>query len=366
MPELDISNARASDMENAFTETTVAPKTTEGISDAKETWYVNSLWPQHWAYFNEHPELKAAILMKAIWNVGKGYIADPQVEAILDGITGWGKDTFQDVLFNLEVCRRIGRDSFAEIIRDDETGELLNLKPLDPSSIRIVVNEKGILERYEQISKLGKTTTVLRTFKPQEIFQLSNNRLADQIHGISDIESLDKTILAEIESFTDIKKVMHRQAKPFIIFKLKTDNEATINALVAKVDALRNKGEDLFIPDDEDILSYEVVQVNMSSVIMQWRQEVTNKFYRALGLPMIIFGTSGSTESGGKMEYFAHEQVFEHDQRFLENQIWAQLGLRINLIPPTSMAQALQSDSKKDAMQGLEIQPSDVTAGKGR
>ena len=62
---------------------------------------------------------------------------------------------------------------------------------------------------------------VIATFKPSEMFHLSNNRLADQIHGISDIESLDKTLLAELESFDDVTKVMHRQAKPFIIFKLK-------------------------------------------------------------------------------------------------------------------------------------------------
>ena len=133
----------------------------------------------------------------------------------------------------------------------------------------------------------------------------------------------------------------------------------------------KNKGEDLFIPDDEDILSYEVVSVNVSQMILAWRQEITNKFYRAMGLPLIIFGTAGSTESGGKIEYFAHEQVFEKDQRYLEKQIWNQLGLRINLIPPTSMAQQLQTDENKDLSasgmpQGLEMQRNDITAGSGK
>jgi len=367
-PTLDISKATTSNMENVVENYEVAALNTDGISQLTETKYTNTMWSTHWGYFNTHPELKSAILMKAIWDVGKGFETDAYTKVILDHITGMGKDTFEDILFNMDVCRYVGRDSFAEIMRD-EGGTLINLKPLDPGSIRMIFNSKGILIRYEQFNKLAKGQ-VLHKFKPNEIFHLSNNRLADQIHGISVIESLDGTLLAEMESFTDTKQLMHRQVKPFIIFKLKTDDTTKIDELVSKIDVLRNKGEDLYIPDDEDILSYEVVQVNPSAMILNWRTEVTNKFYRALGLPLILFGSANSTESGGKMEYFAHEQVFEHSQRYLEKQIWNQLHLKINLIPPQSMAQNLATDAGKDQSasglpQGLETQPADTTAGVG-
>lgn len=362
MGTLDISRAVATDMTNAFTEASIDTKSTDGVSDTKETTYTNDKWSSHWGSFNEHPELKSAILMKAIWDVGKGYDADPETKVILDHISGWGKDSFEDVLFNMDVCRYIGRDSFAEIIRDKDSGILINLKPLDPSSIKIVVNEKGIIKRYEQISKVKIPNKI---FQPEDIFHLSNNRLADQIHGISVIESLDKTILAEIESFDNLKKVMNRQAKPFIIFKWKTDDTAKINEMKTRIDTLRNLGEDLHLPDENDTVSWEVVQVSVSAIVLQWRQDITNKFYRALGLPLIIFGAQGSTESGGKMEYLAHEQVFEHEQKYLEKQIWNQLNLKIDLIPPTTLLENLQTDEKKDANQGLEIQPQDMTAGAG-
>lgn len=363
MSNLDISKATSTDYTNSIEDYEVSPKNTDGIGAGKETTYTNPLWTQHWAYFNEHAELKSAILMKATWNVGKGYECDTRTKVILEHITGMGKDTFDDVLFNMEVCRRVGRDAFAEIIRADD-GTLLNLKPLDPGSMRIVVDNKGLILRYEQINKLGDKTEIIK-FQPKDIFHLSNNRLADQIHGISDIESLDKTLLAELESFSDTKRIMHTQAKPFIIFKLKTDDETKINALVAKVDTLRAKGEDLFIPDDENILSYDVVQVNPSQLIIAWRQEIRNRFYRALGLPQVIFGQANATESGGKVEYLAHEQVFERDQRYLEKQIWNQLGLKINLISPVSLLEALQSDENKDNQNAITMQQQDISAARG-
>lgn len=362
MGELDLSSAASSDMTNAVDDVTVDLKNTDGVGDQKETEWINSNWSKYWGYFNTIPELKSAVLMKGIWDVGKGYTADDTTTTILEQISGWGKDTFDDILFNLEVVKRIGGDSFAEVIRGED-GNVINLKPLDPSSIKIIVNRKGIIERYEQINKLSKKGETIHKFNPADMLHFSNNRLADQIHGISDIESMEKTILAEYESFDDIKKIMHHQAKPMLMFKLGTDDPTKIAEFTAKMDVAVNKGENIYVPNDKDAVDFEVIQVNVSSIIFQWRNDIQNKFYRAMGLPLVIFGQAGQTESGGKIEYLAHEQVFEKDQRGIEQQLYNQLGLKIDLIPPVSLLENLQNDEAKDANQGMEIQKADVTAG---
>ena len=365
MTDMDITTAAISDMTNRVEDITVDALDVEGVFDQKETSYMNSDWPQYWGYFNALPELKSAILMKAIWNVGKGWKSKSSATtAILDSMTGWGVDTFDDILFNMEVIRRINGDSFAEIIRN-EKGTLINLKPLDPGKIKIVVNRMGIIKRYEQINKTSDGKTSVKRFEPDEMFHLSNNRLADQIHGISDIKSMEKTILAENESFDDAKWIMHHQARPIILFKLGTDNETEIAQFTAKMDKAVNKGENIYVPNDKTAFDFEVIQVNPSQVAMEWRNQIKNKFYRILGLPQIIFGSAGTTESGGKIEYAAYEQVFERDQRYLEKQIWAQLELEIDLIPPISLLNNLQTDEAKDKDQGLEFQPADVIAGRG-
>jgi len=363
MPEVNISSSTVSNQTNNVEEYSVAPLSTDGVSGQKETTWQNSRWTQQWGYFNSVPNLKSAILMCGIWNVGKGYTCDARTKAILDHVNSSGKSNFREVLFNLEVTKRIGGDAYAEIIRDPDTNLLLNLKPLDTGSIRIVTNEKGIILRYEQTDK---TKSVVETFKPEDILHFSNDRLVDQVHGISVIDALEKTILADEENFDDMKKIMHRQAKPMIMFKIGTDNTAKISEFIDKMDKATNKGENIYIPADKDTLEYEVIQVNVSQIILEWRNDLKNRFYRALGLPEIIFGSSGATESGGKMEYLAHEQVFEHAQLEIEDQIWQQLQLKINLNPPTSMMDNLATDESKDANGQLNIQPSDMMANAGK
>jgi len=364
---LNLNKAQASDY-SGLDEYAIDTKQTDGISDSDETGWINVKASQYWGYFNAIPELKSAILMKAIWVCGKGYEADAGTKVILDHISGWGKDTFADILFNMEICKRIYGDAFAEIIRaDDKNKTLINLKVLDPASIKIIVDNKGIIKRYEQISKTGITGKILNTFKPEDILHFSHNRLADQLHGISDIETLEPTLLADSQSFEDMVKLMHFQAKPFIVFKLKTDDETKIKTFADKIRSARNLGEDMFIPDDENLLSYEVIQVNPSAVLLEWRNDLKNRFYRSLGLPQIVFGSSGTTESGGKIEYLAHEQIFEKDQKNVENQIWTQLFLKIDLIPPVSLLENLQTDQMKDGLNSqMGIQQSDLTAGAGK
>lgn len=356
-----IQNTAIGNMSTVVTDIEVNALNTDGATGQKEYTWQNTNWSTYWGYFNSIPELKSALLMKATWDVGKGYTADPETTVILDHISGWGKDTFLDILFNMDLISRLAGDSYAEIIRD-KNGLLLNLKVLDPASIKIVVDERGMIIRYEQTNKLSKQVI---KFNPDEILHFSHNRLADQVHGISDITSMEQTILAELENFTDLKKIMHRQARPMIMFKLGTDDPTKISAFVAKMDAAVNRGENIYIPNDDNTVSYEVIQVNIGQNIMAWRNDIRDKFYRTLGLPLIVFGSAGTTESGGKIEYLAHEQVFSHDQKFIEEQIWNQLYLRIKLNSPVTLLENLQQDERKDANQGLEIQPNDVTAGSG-
>ena len=361
---LNIDNSDYGNQTNIVSDYAVSPKHTDGITDQDETEYMNSRWNQQWGYFNDVPDLKAALLLKAVWNVGKGWTASPEVAVILDHISGWGKDTFKDILFNMEVIKRVGGDAYAEIIRADN-GTIINLKPLDPGSMKIIVDGKGIIKRYEQVNKTSEKGQVVTEFKPEDIFHLSHNRLADQIHGISDIDALEKTILADEESQEDIKKLMHHQLRPFIIWKLKTDDQAKIANFKLKIDTAKKYGEDMFIPDDDDAVEHEIVQVNLSAVALEWRADMRGKFYRNIMLPQIVPGAGGnSTESESKVIYLAFEQIVENDQSNNEGQIWNQLQLKINLYPPASLQQPMQADEGKDVLGAG--QPSDLTAGVGR
>jgi phage portal protein BeeE len=360
----DISNASLSSISNTSNPFSISATVTDGPTGDKEFRYLNPNASQQYGYFTKVADLKSALIMKAIWTVGKGYTTDSDTKVLLEHITGYGKDTFLDVLFNMVVQMRIYGDAFAEIIRDPETNLLLNLKPLDPSTITIVVTGKGTIKRYEQMSKMTKD---VREFQPEEILHFCNNRIADNVHGLSDIDALEKTLLADEEHFQNLSDAMRRASKPLIMFKLRTDNAAKISAFITKMDNAIRYGKNLYVPDDENMVSYEVVQLAPQPMLLEYQNALRNKFYRALGLPLVIFGAAGSTESGSKMEYLAHEQIFERDQKYIEEQLWNQLSIRIDLYPPVTMLENLQQDAAKDGpAQQINMQPSDVTAGSGR
>ena len=377
MSNMDLNSAQSSNFDSQ-TLYAVTPKDLDGIKDAEETEWYNKDWREQYGIFYSHPDTQSAILMKVVWNVGKGYICDADTQTTLDFIEGNGKQTFEDIIFNVEVCKEIGGDGYAEIVRDKETGQLVNLKVLDPGRIKIIYNGAGRIIRYEQTSPFPQKGIInkiksaiglskVEEFEPEQIYHRTRNRIGDQTHGLSTVDLLKETVLKDLESFEDMSKVMHRQAKPMIMFKLGTDNVQDISAFIAKMDEATQKGENIYIPNDNNTVDYEVVQVNVSEMLLAWRSEIRNRIYRVLGLPLIIFGASGSTESGGKMEYLAHQQVFEREQREIERQIWSQLQIKIDLIPPTSLLEDLQRDTSKDgAAQQLNVQPSEATPGKGR
>lgn len=329
-------------------------------ASTNETRYQNNNAAKQYGYFCNNADLKAAIVSKAIWVVGKGYDANIRTKTIMEHWTGWGKDTADDILFNLEISKRIYGDAFAEIIKDGDN--IINIKPLNSANMVIVCDKGGRIKRYEQ---LGEGDPI--KFTPEEILHLSNNRIGDQIHGTSDIDAVESTILAEMESFDDTKKIMHRQARPLIMFKLGTDDSTKIAAFQVKMDNATRLGENIYIPDDASSVSYEVVQLTPSPMVMQWRDDIRKKFYRSIGLPELLpSGGGDATESGGKIGYLAWEQINSREQRCVELQIYAQLNLKINLIPPSSLAASLEEDQNKDGQtQEMGFQPNDVNAGAG-
>jgi hypothetical protein len=130
---LDLDKAIASAEPNE-TAHTVAAYNPDLPVDQKENEYTIQKASQYWGYFNEVGDLKSALIMKAVWNVGKGWTTkSTRQRFLLERVDGWGKQTFDDILFNMDINRFIFGDSFAEIIRDDN-GELLNLKVLYPRS----------------------------------------------------------------------------------------------------------------------------------------------------------------------------------------------------------------------------------------
>ena len=361
MGEKKPDSAVASDLTNVMQDFSVSTEVTDGASEAGETRWDNDKWTQYFGYFVQIPELNAAINAKATWTIGKGFKADEVTTMLLDTLRGWGKDTFNTILENSIRTYYIGGDAFCEIIRDNE-GNLINLKPLDPNVITIVVNRKGMVIRYEMNAK---TKIPTKRFTPNKIFHLARNRVADQIHGVSVISSVENIILARNEAIADYKIVMHRNVYPRMIFHLDTDDDTEIAAFKTKMDNTYKNNENFYVPKDVVVPELMAVAPNATLDPKAWIEAQGDFFYEAVGVPQIILGGSGEfTEASAKIAYLAFQQNIEEEQLFIEEQVLSQLNLVIELEFPASLENELLSDKAKDGAENIDA--SDTTAGEGQ
>lgn len=360
MPETDITNTTVGDFNTSATDYQVDTEVTDGATNPNETEWINEHWSKYLGYYKNVPELTAAIDAKATWTVGKGFTSNPITEMALSVISGWGNDTFNTILENCVRTYHIGGDSFCEIIRDDN-GQLVNLKPLDPGVIKIVVNNKGRIKRYEQIDNTSRKS--LKKFQPEDIFHLSRNRVADEIHGESMIRAVEEIILMRNEAMADYRKLMHRNVYPVKVFKVDTDSTSEIATFKAQADLAFTQGENIFVP--KDTVDIEVLGVAPNATLnpLPWIQQLNSYFFQACGVPQIVVGGSQEiTEASAKISYLAWEQTVEEEQLYIEEQFLAQLNLEIDLTFPASLQQeALSSKAKEESTQAATPEDTSVT-----
>ena len=361
MPETRIDSAVSGT--DQHTDFEVGALNTDGATGQDETEWMNNFWTIWFGYYKTIPELTSVIDAKATWTVGKGFQADDMTTLLLDTFKGWGKDTFNTIIENMIRTYNIGGDAFCEIIRDDKD-KLINLKPLDPGSIKIIVNGKGIIKRYEQVNKIEKKKPT--KFQPEEIFHLARNRVADEIHGVSIIERLVKIINKKNEAMDDWQRVLKRNIDPLWIIHLDTDDETEIANFKKKYDKARGTGEGImYVPKDVVVPELVTVAPNASLSAIPWIESLDAKFYEAAQVPKIIVGGSGGfTEAAVKIAYLAFQQTVEEEQLFIEEQVFAQLNLVIDLEFPASLENELLSDNAKDGAQNIDA--SETTAGAGQ
>jgi hypothetical protein len=363
MPETNIKQTENSSLSTVQKDWEVTQEVLDSPEDSKETNYIIQDWATKFGYYKNIPELQAAIDAKATWTVGKGIETSPEDLFIIKIITGNGVDTFNTILENMIRTYHIAGDSYAEIIRNPRD-LLVNLKPLDPSTITIVANRQGRIVRYEQTrrTKKGKVT---KKYKPEQIFHMSRNRVGDEIHGQSMITAVEEIIKMRNEAMQDMRTLMHRHVKPVTIYHLDTDDTQAISDFKTKADLANANGENIYVPKGAVEIDTQSVAPNATLNPLPWIEQLNNYFFQATGVPDIIVGGSKAlTEASSKIAYLAFQQTIEEEQLYIEEQVSMQLGLTIELTFPASLENEMLSDNKKDGP--VNIQPNETTAGSGQ
>jgi hypothetical protein len=349
MGSTDLRETTTTDLNSGAGEFSVKSAKIDEAS-VSETFWDSRNFSEYLGYYKSIPELKKAIDALAMWSCGKGFKTDQKTRNNLKLIQGWGEDSFQSVMKNMLVIKKINGDSFAEIIRD-EKGNLINLKPLNPLNVRTIVNKKGIIIRYEEISQENKEAK--RTLSPKKVLHLVNDRIGNEIHGTSVVEACKWVIDARNEAMTDWRRILHRSSVR--VLEVDADDAETQRKLKQQWKEAIKNGEVIILPVQEKggLKDYTAPPIEP---FLRWIQYLENFFYQAVGIPKIILGGSQEyTEASSKVGYLTFEQVYMTEQRELEEDLFNQLGIELEFERPVSLKeQVLESEAANTGQVGFQ------------
>lgn len=355
MAEYDPTKTTTGNLNNDLPDYNINDYATDSPDYTKEiTWDFPDA-KEHLGYYHEIPEVRQSVMALARWTAGKGYEVSENDRVILDKITGWGEDSFQSILMNLIVMKKVCGDAFAEIIRN-EKGTLINLKPISPERVKVVVGSDGLIKKYKIKVKKGAD----KTLEPQEMLHLCNNRMGDEIHGTSFLTGCTWAIKARQKAMEDLQKMVIR-TKAVGVLKIKTDDTSDINHLKTQIkDAIKDV-DMIVMPDDIG----EIQDANFTKVpiteILNWIKYLENIIYQNLGIPKVILGGAQEfTEAGSKGVIFTFEQVYITEQTELEADLWNQLAIRVKFNKPTSLKDEMQTNEAKNTGQ-VGFQPKETS-----
>lgn len=344
-----LRTGQITDYSNQGTEFSVDFVDTDGSSQ-KGTVYFPDFKKWH-GYYRQIPELRAVINKLASWTFGRGIKGEDKEIQKLEKIKGFGKDSPRGVLKNQWRTALICGDSFAHKIKDKE-GRLTNLKPLNPGNIGILIDEFGILIGY-----VNSVTN--KVYEPEEIYHLSYERIADEIHGIPFPEALEGLILARNEAISDLRVLYHRTVKPIQFFEVETDDTAKLDSIETTINSAYKKSENVVIPTGviKEIKSSQTAKSpGLTIDNLNYLKFLVRQFVTACGMPEVIMGWGAeTTEASSKIIYLAFQQEIEDMQLYNQEQIKEQLGIEIDLEFPASIEEDLQKDQKKDSGQIKEM-----------
>ena len=361
MSSQDIGQTGQTNLDGTIQDFQVGSYSPDVAGEQKETEWINSDWGNQVGFFKGKdciPEFHRSVTALSTWTAGKGFTAKPNVEAELENITGWGNETFDEIMINMINMKKVTGDAYAELIRNEE-GTLMNIKVLSGENMKIIVNAKGIIERYEQVSRTD-TKAKPKTFTPDKILHLTNDRVADEIHGTSLADIVKWVVTARREAMQDWKRISHRST--IRVMYIDSSNTTKLSQVKSEYATAIKNGELLIIPAKRGEAEFEDLQLPPVQAFLSWIQYLEGVFYQVVGVPRVIATSENFTESGGKIGFLTFEPVYTKEQMLLEGDLWSQAGIKVKFNRPPSLGGDLARDEEKDPQ---AIQPNDTEAGVG-
>lgn len=316
--------------------------------DSKDTVFNNYIcnWTKWHGIYRSIPEARSTIDTWCNWIIGKKIIMDDKTKKITDRIKGNRSDTFRKILRNMKRVSKICGDAYAEQMHD-KANRLINLKPLNPGTIRIESSGGGIINKYSQISN-PINPEVLHTFKPEQIFHISNDRIADEIHGIPELEKTYNIMKWKHQSMGDLATMFHRYIFPILEIYAKTDDPVELAHIQDIYDKSVKNVENRIIPDGV-VEKVDRVSIPQYSTLdpLPWQKFLRSYWTETSNVPDIIRGKSDEVSlAAGKLNVFAYKEKIIMEQLEYQEEIKAQLGFDVKFEAPPDLDVEIDNSTK--------------------
>jgi hypothetical protein len=261
------------------------------------------------------PYIKACVDVRVNMAVAQGF----ELEGGEDQVREWLMD-WLDERNILDTLRIIGTDmlvfgnAYFEICRDEQTGEVAWLKPLDPVHMRVRRDAYGNVFGYIQLLTFPPVA-----FVADDIVHFcfgAKSWWYESCYGTSLLRPLLKVqaLIDQLED--DMSLIMHIYTKPMLVVKAGTPERPFSDPqLQSLMEAFRDRkpATDVFVRGDVEVT---VVQSMTKEVNIQWWFDHL-KIQRAavLGVPKIFLGESERTNRATAdivmQEYVTEERMFQ-------------------------------------------------------
>jgi hypothetical protein len=353
MAEMNISASTTTNLSGAVPDFIVNSRALDAINpNSDETyWYFDNA-TKYYGYYLNIPEIFNAANAMATWAFGAGWsVQSPDLRVQLEHVVGMGSETFSRLIWQHEVVKLICGDAFLEFKKEEN--KIVNIIPISPERVRVVFNKEGMIKRYDTWN--GKEW---KKIEKKNMLHSSNKRIADQLHGTSNIEPAQFIIDARNEALDDERTIKHRD-KALGIAYYQTDKSGKISYANTQIENAVKNGEMVGLP--QDTVKIEPWPSKSSEDRTAWIQYLENFFYQIFGVPRSIATSDGTSEVGGKMGNVNFEPTYAKERYDMEDDLWVQQNIIVVFEKQASLGGLVQQDQAKNTGQ-TNIQPNNVSA----
>lgn len=299
------------------------------------------------------PEAKTAFDTATDWIIGPKLILNAKTKTMTDRIRGNGKSNFRRILWNLKLTSKFCGDAYAEIVRD-KAKRIINLIPRNPGHIQIHYNNSGQIIRYDQVAMTGAQASAnpgvsngtIATWKPEEMFHVINNAVADEIHGVPVTESMIALIKSRHQIQQAFAVTLFRYMKPTYFFETTTDDETEMAEITTIIDKAMKDFTNVVLPKGtlDEIKQVRTAQFAILDPI-PWMTFLKKYFTQVIRVPDVVLGESReSAISSGELNYIGFKEFTKFEQETYHEDIGNQLKLDVGFPEAPKIAMEVTSE----------------------